>query len=65
LVPKKRAANGPHKLHADVLAFVEKRITPGEPIRARELATLIRKEFDLEVHRRTIERALAGKKTSQ
>jgi len=48
-----------------VLAFVEKRITPGEPIRARELATLIRKEFDLEVHRRTIERALAGKKTSQ
>ena len=65
LVPKKRGPRGPHKLHADVLAFVEKRITPGEPIRARELATLIRQEFDLEVHPRTIERALAGKKTSQ
>jgi transposase len=65
LVPRKRGPRGPHKLRADVLAFVEKQVTPGEPIRARELATLIRRQFDLDVHPRTIERALAGKKTSR
>jgi transposase len=65
LVPKKRGPHGPHKLHAEVLAFLEKHITPGEPIRARRLAELVREKFDLEVHPRTIERALAGKKTSR
>jgi transposase len=63
LVPKKRGPRGPHKLHGDVLAFLEKRIVPGKPIRARELAALIRRELDVDVHPRTIERALAGKKT--
>jgi len=63
LVPKKRGPRGPHKLRADVLAFIERRIPPGKPIRARELARLIRQEFGLEVHPRTIERALAGKRT--
>ncbi len=62
LVPKKRGPRGPHKLHGDVLAFIEKQVEPGTPIRARELARLLRKEFDLDVHPRTIERAL-GKKT--
>lgn len=63
LVPKKRGPRGPHKLHGEVLAFLDKRVIPGAPIRARELATLIRQEFDLDVHPRTIERALGGKKT--
>jgi transposase len=63
LVPKKRGPRGPHKLQGEVLAFAEKQVVPGEPIRARELATSIRQRFDLEVHPRTIERALSGKKT--
>lgn len=63
LVPRKRGPHGPHKLHPEVLAFLEKHVTPGEPIRARKLAELIREKFDLDVHPRTIERALAGKKT--
>ena len=62
LVPKKRGPRGPHKLHDDVLAFLEKQRTPGESIRARELARLVRERFGLAVHPRTIERAL-GKKT--
>jgi len=62
LVPKKRGPRGPHKLHGEVLAFLEKQVKPDEPIRARELTRLVRKEFDLDVHARTIERAL-GKKT--
>jgi transposase len=63
LVPKKRGPRGPHKLQGEILAFVEKRRVVGEPVRARELAMAIREEFSVEVHPRTIERALAGKKT--
>jgi len=63
LVPKKRGPRGPHKLQGKVLAFVEKQLVAGEPIRARELAKLVRREFSVKVHPRTIERALGGKKT--
>lgn len=65
LVPRKRGPRGPHKLQGDILAFIEKQHVSGEPIRARELARMIREEFAIEVHPRTIERALAGKKTSR
>lgn len=63
LVPKKRGPRGPHKLRGDLLAFVEKRVVPGKPLRARELARQIRQELSIEVHPRTIERAFGGKKT--
>jgi transposase len=63
LVPKNRGPHGPHKIHGEVLAFLKTQFVPGEPIRARELARLIRQEFDLDVHPRTIERAISGKKT--
>ncbi len=62
LVPKKKGPRGPHKLRGDLLAFVEKRIVPGKPLRARELARLIRKELSIEVHPRTIERVCGRKK---
>jgi transposase len=63
LVPKKRGPRGPHKLQGAILAFIQKQLIAGEPLRARELAKLIRQKFDLKVHPRTIERALAVKKT--
>jgi len=63
LVPQKRGPRGPHKLQGEVLAFVEQQLVAGEPVRARELAKLIRRKFDLNVHPRTIERTVAGKKT--
>ena len=63
LVPKKRGPRGPHKLQGAVLAFIQKQLVAGEPIRARELAKLVRQKFDLNIHPRTIERAVAGKKT--
>ena len=63
LVPKKRGPRGPHKLQGEILAFVEKQLIAGEPIRARELAKMVRLEFSIKVHPRTIERALGGKKT--
>ena len=62
LVPKKRGPRGPHKLQGKVLVFVQQQLIEGGPIRARELAKLIRQQFDLDVHPRTIERAVAGKK---
>ena len=65
LVPKKRGPRGPHKLQGEILAFVEKQLVVGEPIRARELAKRISREFSVRVHPRTIERALGGKKTPQ
>ena len=63
LVPKKRGPHGPHKIHPDILAFLEQQVIPGQPIRARKLAKLVLQEFGLDIHPRTIERALRGKKT--
>jgi len=64
LVPKRRGPRGPHKIQNDVLAFLMAQLSPGEPIRAPDLAKLLLKEFGLNVHPRTIERAIGGKKTS-
>jgi transposase len=65
LMPKKRGPRGPHKIQGEVLAFLKAQISPGEPIRARELAKLVQKELGLDVHPRTIERAVGAKKTSR
>jgi transposase len=63
LVPRKRGPRGPHKLQGEALAFVEQQLVAGEPVRARTLAKLLRQHFALAIHPRTIERAVAGKKT--
>ena len=63
LVPQKRGPRGPHKLRGQALAFVQQQLVGGEPVRARELAKLVRQKFGLNIHPRTIERAVAGKKT--
>ena len=63
LVPRKRGPRGPHKLQGQALAFLQQQLVAGEPVRARELAKMVRQKFDLNVHPRTIERAVAGKKT--
>jgi transposase len=63
LVPQKRGPHGPHKLRGPALAFIRQQLVAGEPVRARELAKLLRQKFDLNVHPRTIERAAVGKKT--
>ena len=61
LVPKKRGPRGPHKLQGEVLAFIQEQLVAGGPIRARELAKLIRQKFGFDVHPRTIERAVVKK----
>jgi len=63
LVPKKPGPRGPHKLQGEVLRFVQSNHSSGRPVRARALAKLVREKFSVDVHARTIERALAVKKT--
>ena len=63
LAPQKRGPRGPHKLRGPALAFVQQQLVAGEPVRARELAKLVRQKFDINIHPRTIERAVGGKKT--
>lgn len=63
LAPRKRGPRRPHKLQGEVLAFLKAQVAPGEPIRARELTDRLRTRFGLDVHPRTIERALGVKKT--
>jgi len=63
LVPAKPGPHGPHKLDDEVMTFLQAQLAPGEPVRARELAKLVRRELDIELHPRTIERAL--KKTGR
>lgn len=63
LVPAKPGPRGPHKIDDEVLAFLRARLAPGEPVRARELAKLVHRELDIELHPRTIERIL--KKTGR
>jgi transposase len=58
LVPAKPGPRGPHKIDDEVLAFLQARLVPGEPVRARELARLVRNELDVALHPRTIERVL-------
>lgn len=58
LVPRKRGPRGPHKVTPEVLAFLRARVAPDQPIRARELARQVADELGLELHPRTIERAL-------
>ena len=54
LVPRKRGLQGPHKIQSEVLAFLETQVSPGEPIRARELTNLVRASSASILHPRTI-----------
>jgi transposase len=65
LVPRKRGPHGPHKLQGAAWAFVEQHLVAGEPVRARALAKQLQQHFALTIHPRTIERAVAGKKTAR
>lgn len=58
LAPAKPGPRSPHKIGEDVLAFLQAQLVPGEPVRARALAKLVRRDLNIDVHPRTIERAV-------
>ncbi|MGH8111837.1 MAG: helix-turn-helix domain-containing protein [Rhodanobacteraceae bacterium] len=62
LLPQPRGPRRPHKLTARVMAFIEIKCAATPPPDARALASMIRTQFRLSVHPRSIERALARKK---
>lgn len=51
-----------HKLTDDILSFIEEEIEDGKPLRARKLVPLIREKFGIDIHPRTIERAMTRRK---
>ena len=62
LVKKRPGPKSAHKLTADVLAFIKEKLEEGKPLGARKLVPLIREKFGKDVHPRSIERAVTGRK---
>jgi transposase len=59
LVPRKRGPRQAHKLTAEVIGFIEQARAEEPSLKTQDLVDRIREQFDLIVHPRTIERALA------
>jgi len=59
LLPARRGPRRAHKLSEPVMAFVASELAAEESLRAPELAARIKKRFGVEVHPRSIDRALA------
>ena len=64
LLPQQRGPKEAHKLDANVMTFIEKSIRKNSKLRIKELVELIHAHFDISVHPRSIERAIARKKKS-
>jgi len=62
LLPGQRGPKGAHKLTDEVVAFIEQRQAKDPGLPAKALAETLREELHLDVHPRSIERALARKK---
>jgi transposase len=62
LLPRKPGPKRSHKLSAEVVQFLEQLLQDEPVLRAPELAARVLERFDLTVHPRSIERALARSK---
>ena len=58
LLPAKRGPRRAHKLSEAVMEFVTSELAADSSLRAPELARRVKQRFDLDVHPRSIERAL-------
>lgn len=58
LIPRKRGPHGAHKLTPAVLEFVLQQRSASPSLSIAELITSIQQQFDVAVHRRTLERHL-------
>lgn len=58
LLPRKRGPKGGHKLNAEVLEALRAARAENPSADVSSLVELVRKRFDVEVHPRTVERAL-------
>jgi transposase len=62
LMPDKRGPRGAHKLDDEVMRVVMAALDDDPTLKASALACLIEREFQRNIHPRTIEKALARKK---
>lgn len=62
LVKKRPGPKSAHKVTDDILAFIEEKFKAGRPLGARKLAPLIKEKFGIDVHPRSIERAVTRRK---
>lgn len=59
MIPQKRGPRQAHKLTAEVLEFIEQCRAEEPSRRSEELAQRVEERFEVRMHPRTIERALA------
>jgi len=59
LIPKKRGPHGPHKLTEEIISFLKEARAREASLPAPEMARLVSERFEINLHPRTIERALA------
>ena len=62
LVPKRRGPREAHKLSNEIMDFVDERLKVNKQATPKELALTIKERFRIEVHPRSVERALQRRK---
>jgi transposase len=62
LVPKRPGPRRAHKLSETVLEYLDQLRATDKGLRAKDLAEMVLKKFDLSVHPRSIERALSKRR---
>lgn len=58
LLPKKRGPKNPHKLRPEVWKFIEETLSSDPELKSTELVQKVRQRFGVNVHPRTVEKAL-------
>lgn len=62
LMPKKRGPRGAHKLGKEIMAFIGEAVAGNDSLGAVDLVARVKDRFGVEVHPRSIERALERQK---
>ena len=62
LLPQTRGPKAAHKLTPEVMQVIESYHRSGTPLQAREMARLVHEQMGVQIHPRSIERAVARKK---
>jgi transposase len=65
LVPKKRGPRRAHKLGKEVMDFIQEQLSADSSLSASELTQQVQQRFEIQVHPRSVERALARHKKKQ
>lgn len=58
LAPSKRGPKSAHKLSDEIILYIQQKMTLNKTLSSKELVSLIKNQFELAVHPRSIDRAL-------